>query len=153
MNMDGFWRVATIVGTLVAVGFGAWLTERWQRKKWILDNKVAEYRGILDSLNAYRFALVEYFALYKSGGAVPFGQRRYDDDIAFAKAQSAVNNSFADRIFTRIAVKASGARNDWSALATRMLATPAPTSDECTKIIDCIHSKLVKASQDDLKLV
>jgi hypothetical protein len=151
MNMDGFWRVATIVGTLVAVGFGAWLTERWQRKKWILDNKVAEYRGILDALNSYRFALTEYYSLYKIALVAVPAQKKYDDDVALARAVDRVNNSFADRIFTRKLVSQSGARADWSTLADKLRSNKSGL-DELLKIIDSIHDKLVKASQTDLKL-
>ncbi|MFZ0087669.1 MAG: hypothetical protein WAK78_20440 [Candidatus Acidiferrales bacterium] len=88
----------------------------------------------------YKFALV----------AVP-AQKKYDDDIAFAKAQSAVTNAFADRIFIRAAVERSGARKQWGELAAKLLADKS-TGDELLKIIDSIHSKLVKAFQDDLKL-
>jgi hypothetical protein len=146
-----FYQIWAVVGPLAGVGFGAWLTARWQRKKWILDNKLAEYRGILDALSSYRFALSEYYALYKFALVAVPAQKKYDDDIAFAKAQGAVTNAFADRIFIRIAVERSGARKEWRELAAKMLADKS-TSDELLKIIDAIHSKLVKAFQDDLKL-
>jgi hypothetical protein len=139
------------VGPLVGVIIGAWLAARWQTKKWILDNKVAEYRSILDALNDYRFVLTEYYALYKFAMVAVPAQKKYDDDIAFAKAQSAVSNAFADRIFIRAGVERSGARNEWRALAAKLLADKS-TSDELLKMIDVVHAKLVKASQDDLKL-
>jgi hypothetical protein len=146
-----FYQIWAVLGPLVGVCLGAWLTARWQRKKWILDNKLAEYRGILDSLSSYRFALTEYYALYKFAMVAVSAQKKYDDDIAFAKARSAVNNAFDDRVFTRLAVEQSGARKEWSELAAKMLADKS-TSDELLKIIDSIHDKLVKAFQDDLKL-
>lgn len=151
ITSDDFWRVATIVGTLAGVGFGAWLTARWQRKKWILDNRVAEYRGILDALNSYRFALTEYYSLYKIALVAVPAQKKYDDQIALARTQSAVSNAFADRIFIRGAVKRSGARKEWGELAAKLLADKSPI-EELLKIIDSIHSKLVKAFQDDLNL-
>src|SRR5271154_409055 len=115
-------NVWAVVGPLAGVGYGAWLTARWQRKKWILDNKASEYRGILDALNSYRFALSEYYALYKFALVAVPAQKKYDDDIALAKTQSAVTNAFADRIFIRIAVERSGARKEWRELAAKMLA-------------------------------
>jgi hypothetical protein len=51
-TVDDFYRVWAVAGPLAGVGLGAWLTARWQRKKWILDNKLAEYRGILDALSS-----------------------------------------------------------------------------------------------------
>jgi hypothetical protein len=151
MAADEFYRVWAVVGPLAGVGFGAWLTARWQRKKWILDNKLAEYRGILDALSSFRFALTEYYAKYKFAMVKVTEEKKYEDDIAFAKAQSAVNNAFADRIFTHGSVKRSGARTEWAELAAKMRADKS-TSDELLKIIDSIHSKLVRASKDDLKL-
>ena len=151
LSADDFYRVWAVAGPLAGVGFGAWLSARWQRKKWVLDNKLSEYRGILDALSSYRFALTEYYALYKFALVAVPAQKKYDDDIAFAKSRSAVNNAFDDRVFTRVAVEQSGARKEWAELATKMLADKS-TSDELLKIIDSIHSKLVKAFQDDLKL-
>ncbi|MGB7751911.1 MAG: hypothetical protein WCF88_10200 [Candidatus Acidiferrales bacterium] len=146
-----FYSIWAVVGPLAGVGFGASLTARWQRKKWVLDNKLAEYRGILDALSSYRFALTEYYAKYKFAMVAVSAQKKYDDDVAFAKARSAVNNAFDDRVFTRLAVEQSGARKEWGELAAKMLADKS-TSDELLKIIDSIHDKLVKAFQDDLKL-
>lgn len=147
-HISNLWAV---VGPLAGVGYGAWLTARWQRKKWILDNKVSEYRGILDAINSYRFALTEYYALYEFAKVAVPARKKYDDDIALAKTQSAVTNAFADRIFIRTAVKRCGARKEWSELAARQLAGKS-TSEELLKIIDGIHNKLVKAFLDDLKL-
>ena len=76
-----FYQVWAVVGPLVGVVIGAWLTARWQRKKRILDNKTSEYRGILDALNSYRFVLTEYYALYKvrdGGGTCAKDVRRPD---------------------------------------------------------------------------
>jgi hypothetical protein len=123
----------------------------WQRQKWILDNKLAEHRGILDALNSYRFVLTEYYALYKVAMVAVPAQKQYDDQIALAKAQGAVNNAFADRIFTRLAVKQSGARDDWRALAEKLRADKSDLN-ELLKLVDSIHGKLVKAWQADLKL-
>jgi hypothetical protein len=121
LTTDDFYRVWAAVGPLAGVVLGAWLTERWQRQKWILDNKVAEYRGILDALGSYRFVLTQYHALYKIALVAVPAQKKYDDDIALAKAQEAVNNAFGDRIFTRKPVAKSGVRNDWSAFAGKLL--------------------------------
>ena len=145
------YAVWAAVGPLVGVIIGGWLAARWQRKRWILDNKASEYRSILDALNSYRFALTEYYALYKIALVAVPAQKKYDDDVAFAKALDKVNNAFADRIFTRKPVSQSGARADWSTLADKLRSNKSDL-DELLKMIDSIHGKLVKASQTDLNL-
>ncbi len=139
-----------VVGPLVGVLLGAWLTARWQRNKWILDNKTAEYRGILDVLNSYRFTLGEYYALYKVAMVAVAVQKKYDD-IALAKSMGAVSNAFADRIFTYLAVQKSGARNDWTVLAG-MIKADKSTVDDLFKVIDRIHNTLVRVARDDLHI-
>ena len=151
ITADNFYKVWAAVGPLVGVVIGAWLSARWERRKWVLDNKTAEYRGILDALNSYRPILTEYYALYRiSLVAVP-AQKKYDDTIALAKALDAVTNAFDDRIFTRQAIAQSGARNDWNSFANKLRSDKSDL-DELLKMVDSIHGKLVKASQVDLKL-
>jgi hypothetical protein len=151
ITVANIYAVWAAVGPLVGVALGAWLSSRWQRKKWILDNKTAEYRGILDALNSYRSALIEYCALYKIGLVAVPAQKMHDDLVALAKALDAVTNAFADRIFTRQAIAESGARNDWSAFGEKLHSDKSDL-DELVKLVNNIHGKLVKASQDDLKL-
>jgi hypothetical protein len=146
-----FYQVWAAIGPLVGVILGAWLTARWQRKKWILDNKTAEYRGILDALNSYRFMLIDYHAHYYPGATGFLMKDKHDAQIALARANDAVTNGFADRIFTRMAVDQSGAREDWSTCAKMFSAGPIDINPTL-KVLDGTHDKLVKASQADLKL-
>jgi hypothetical protein len=152
LTTDDFYHVWAAVGPLVGVIIGGWLSARWQRRKWILDNKTTEYRGILDALNSYRFVFVEYCALYKIASVAVSAQKKYDDDIALARAQDAVTNAFADRIFTRTPVAQSGVRNEWSSFADKLLSAKPPDLGECLKMLDGMHDKLVKVSELDLKL-
>ena len=151
LTADSFYRVWAVVGPLVGIVLGAWLTQRWQRKRWICDNKVAEYRGILDALNSYRFMLIEYQSLYKVALVAVPAQKAYDDLVALAKALGAVTNAFADRIFTRQAIEKSGVRNDWSAFADK-LRSDENDLNKLLKMIDGVHDKLVMTSQNDLNL-
>jgi len=50
--MQIFLSVWAIVGPLIGVALGSWLTTRNQRKHWIADNKKDEYRELLRVLNA-----------------------------------------------------------------------------------------------------
>jgi hypothetical protein len=145
------YHVWAALGPLVGVGFGAWLAAHWQRRKWLLDNKTAEYRAIFDALGTYRFELTEYHALYKFATVAVSAQKKYEDQIRLAKAMEAVTNAFADRIFTRQAIVASGARDAWGSYAGRVKSGD-PDIQECTKLLNAVHGKLIKASQDDLKL-
>jgi hypothetical protein len=77
-----FYPMWAVVGPLVGVVIGAWLTARWQRKKWILDNKTSEYRSILDALNSYRFVLTEYYALYKVAMVAVPAQKMYEGEAS-----------------------------------------------------------------------
>jgi hypothetical protein len=140
------------LGPLLGVVVGAWLTARWQRKKWIFDNKAAEYRALFDALSSYRFILTEHYGLYEFGGVVVSAQKKYDDEIALAKSQEDLTNAFGDRIFTRQAIKMSGAIGGWTAYAERQLSKNPPSLDERLKLLDAIHRKIVQASQEDLKL-
>jgi hypothetical protein len=140
------------VGPLVGVIIGAWLAARWQRKKWILENKASEYRGILDALNSYRLLLAEYHASYRGSiSGVDVTERR-DAQLALGRAQDAVSNAFADRIFTRLAVSQSDAGRDWSTHAAQKLPDKMANFWVEPKLLDSVHDKLVEASQDDLKL-
>jgi hypothetical protein len=98
ITADGFYRVWAVVGPLatglVGVVLGAWLTACWQRKKWILDNKTTEYRGILDALNSYRWQLVNYNVLYGPPAMGVSVKDRHDAQVALAQAFDAVSNAF-----------------------------------------------------------
>src|SRR5713226_10620517 len=91
-NIYAVWAA---VGPLVGVIIGAWLSARWQRTKWILDNKTTEYRGILDALNSYRWWLVNFHALCGGVLVADSAKVKYDDRIMFAQAQDALTNAFA----------------------------------------------------------
>jgi hypothetical protein len=47
------------VGPLVGVFLGAYLSHRWQREQWLLDNKKQEYRETLSALAAAYMSLIE----------------------------------------------------------------------------------------------
>ena len=146
-----FYQAWAAIGPLVGVVIGAWLTARWQRKKWILDNKTDEYRGILDALNSYRFKLIEYLSLYHPGAAGFLVKDKHEAQMTLAKAHDAVNNAFADRIFTQLMVAQSGAKDDWTK-CTEMRSDKPGYINEVLTMLNSVHDKLVKASQADLQL-
>ena len=40
----------TLIGSLVGLGFGAFLTRSWDRKKWMKDNRKEECRELLSAV-------------------------------------------------------------------------------------------------------
>jgi hypothetical protein len=47
---QGFLNVWAIVGPLVGIFLGSWLTTKNQRRHWLLDNKRSEYRELLTTI-------------------------------------------------------------------------------------------------------
>jgi hypothetical protein len=48
---QGFLNIWAIVGPLIGILLGSWLTTRNQRRHWLLDNKRSEYRELLTSIS------------------------------------------------------------------------------------------------------
>jgi len=49
-RFQSFLSVWAIVGPLVGILLGSWLTTRNQRRQWLLDNKRSEYRELLTTI-------------------------------------------------------------------------------------------------------
>lgn len=47
MSVQAIWSA---VGPLIGVVLGAYLSRRWQREQWLLDNRKQEYRELLTAL-------------------------------------------------------------------------------------------------------
>src|SRR5438067_2224291 len=100
--MEGtVYKIWAAIGPLIGVLVGAWLTARWQRKRWIQDNKKAEYREVLDTLQKYRWHLLNHLAVV-GGPLVAEDARTHEERrAAFADAEVSVSNCLADRLFIR----------------------------------------------------
>jgi uncharacterized membrane-anchored protein YhcB (DUF1043 family) len=100
--MEGtVYKVWAAIGPLIGVLVGAWLTARWQRKRWIQDNKRAEYREVLDALQKYRWHLLNDLAV-AAGPLVAEDARSYDERrAALTEAEVSLSNCLADRLFIR----------------------------------------------------
>lgn len=109
MSTANLLAILAVIGSLAGVGLGAWLTARRQHKQWVLDNKKAEYRELLDLLNVYRFQLLKNTATYS-----PIEMPAYDakqktsDDRVLHESQVSLNNALTDRIFIRKALIEGG---------------------------------------------
>jgi hypothetical protein len=49
-RFQGFLNIWAIVGPLVGILLGSWLTTKNQQRHWLLDNKRSEYRELLTSI-------------------------------------------------------------------------------------------------------
>lgn len=149
------YAVWAAVGPLVGLIIGGWLAARSQRRKWVLDNKVAEYRGILDALNDYRWRFIAHNALQSPAQQLSIrppevaANEKHEAEMALVKAQQLVTDSLSDRIFTLNSIAQSGAREDWKE-CTRLVHEI--NSVQLFRMLGNVHDKLVKASQTDLKL-
>jgi len=102
--------VWNVLGPLAGVVLGAFLTWHWQRKQWFLDNKKAEYRGLLAALGAYEWSLARYASVRVASG----GPNRVSDgwDERCLEAENSLRNAMATAIFFRNALESSGISND-----------------------------------------
>jgi hypothetical protein len=109
MNLVAIYQLWAVIGPLVGVALGAWLTGRWQRKQWRLNNEMLEYRQLLDAFSTYRHLAIRR-AYDQSGGGIiaRTPQSAFAEADAVWKAEADVHTVIADRLFIR---KAMVARN------------------------------------------
>jgi hypothetical protein len=137
------------IGPLVGVIIGAWLTSRWQRKQWVLDNKAREYREALDALNTYRRALLSHLAT--QAGAVQ-AMNAGQTVMALAQSQVHLDSVLADRIFTLDAVANSGVRDELMRFYQSQISANPPSITLTTQSIADMHLKLLETAVADLRL-
>jgi hypothetical protein len=141
------------VGPLIGVVIGAWLTARWQRRRWIQDNKTAEYRGAFDALNTYRWRLLNHLAQNNPFLSAGDPRAMAEERIALADAQVALSNILADRLFIRQAVSSGGLREDYERFSRSLLSSDPPNISEASRTLAGLHRELVQMAEADLKLV
>lgn len=140
----------------MGVGIGAWLTARWQHRRWILDNKKVEYRELLDALNTYRWRLLNYQATY--GDALIVGDSNEEpkaqslEKIALAKAETALSNALGDRIFIREELAVGSVSEDYRKFSSTLLSDKPPTISKASQVLAGFHRKLVGIAETDLRL-
>jgi hypothetical protein len=67
-------NVWALVGPLVGIGLGSWLTTKNQRRQWLLDNKRSEYRELLTSISDAGSKLVVFWG---ANPVVVTGEERF----------------------------------------------------------------------------
>jgi hypothetical protein len=143
-----------IVGSLIGVVVGVWLTARWQHSQWIRDNKRAEYREIFDALNGFRWRLSHFQAIY---GESPFvdrdaeGQKRDRQEGVMEALTSAVS-ALGDRIFIRESVLRSHVIQEFQGFYHALQTDNAPDVAQAAHTLGVLHGKLLLMAWRDLRL-
>jgi hypothetical protein len=133
--------ILAVIGSLTGVFIGAWLASHWQRRHWVLDNKKAEYREVLDLLATYRFRLVSYIASYTPppGGIVAYDPRdRFNERNRFDEVQVSLSNALADSLFIRKELAKRNVRERFEEFVRGLdtdTSSPAPPNPQSTNDI------------------
>ncbi len=148
MEVAAIWAA---VGPLAGVIVGAWLTGWRQNRHWILDNKKAEYREILDSLKRYRWRLLNYRASVSGIGAYD-PKERHEEARAFAEVEASLSNALADRLFVRRALGKSSVREEFEEFVRSMHTNEEPSITEIIRVLSHLHDTVVQIAEVDLGL-
>jgi hypothetical protein len=141
------------IGPLVGVVIGAWLAARWQDRRWILDNKKAEYRGILDALQTYRWNVTRHRARCGATSISPDAAGEMgEDQLALAEALHSLWSALADRIFIREALVNSGVHQDLQSLHRSLVSDNPPDMAQWQQKCYDLHLKLLRTAWKDLRL-
>lgn len=163
----------TLLGVLVGAAVSTYLTSRWQHRQWVMDNKKAEYRAVLDLLGTYRFQLVSYLATYNlpPGGITAYDPKdRFEERNRFDETQVSLSNALGDRLFIRKQLARRNVRGRFEEFVRNLdaetsSATPksprSPTDKVRTFVgtvagatteLSSLHQTVVEIAEDDLGL-
>jgi len=101
----------TVIGPLIGVFVGSWLTTKGQHKHWLLDNKRAEYRKLLTTLSACGSYFVTLFGM-EPVVLSPGEQRK------LAKMADRSPNVIYNRLFIAGEMKRLNIMNRWVLMVT-----------------------------------
>lgn len=108
----------SIIGPLVGLLIGAWLSRSWQRKQWVLEGKKAEYRELISTLSqSYHCILKNWPALIAPFGEVICTLTDGAQQRETLEAEVAGQRVIEDRIFIDKAMRAENVREQWALLA------------------------------------
>jgi hypothetical protein len=145
---DTLYKLWAAIGPLIGVFIGSWLGARWQRTRWIQDNKKTEYRQLLDSIQTYRWRLLKRLADVTGPLVALDARTRHEEATALADAQVLLTNCLGDRLFVREQLAKSKVKDDLS----NFLRTIDRTSEEAIGALDRFHDRIVAAAEADLGL-
>jgi len=152
----------TLLGVVVGAVMSPFLTARWQHNQWVLDNKKAEYRELLDLLETYSLRLLDYLGKYPDFG--PISPATEADQVAARRQvfeiQNSLNLALADRLFTRKALAKRDVRRQFEELilgldsgALLHAATVGEKLDKIRAPLGELHQAVLETAKHDLGLV
>jgi len=100
--------VATILGGLLGLMLGHFLTRSWQLQQWKLENRKAEYRELLSKLSAAFTAALHYGCWSDTAGR--------EESV---KIENAVTSCIRDRIFIADEIRDCNLLNRWTTALSR----------------------------------
>ena len=130
-----------VLGPLVGVVIGAWLSRSWQRKQWELDSKKAEYRELISTLSENYHTILTNRAIKFSQQAslVSGSEMRETMDAGVAGLRV-----IEDRIFIDIQMRKKSIYQMWSDLVGEM------DVGELHNRWQAMHHVLIKMAHEDL---
>jgi hypothetical protein len=137
-------RAWGVIGPLVGVVIGAWLSRSWQRKQWVLDSKKAEYRELLSTLSQSIHSIMSNWEfpaeVVKVDEQIKEQRQRHDAYFAGEKV-------LKDRIFIDKKVHDAGIFQRWEKLE---IGPGEAILKKFWAAWTDIHDTLVKMAHEDL---
>ena len=140
MNFLTIW---SSVGPLVGVFLGAYLSQRWQQKQWLLNNKKQEYRELLDALSGAFFHLMTKVPLDPRTG-IPL-ERHHPSD-----AEKNAYRVMRDRIFIAPEIDQEQVAQEWEKAAAAFDGQHIDTNELIQKY-EAVHKTIVRLALASLK--
>jgi len=148
MTAARLYAIWAAIGPLVGVVIGAWLAAHWQAKRWIQDNKTAEYRQLLDALQTYRWRLLNHLALVSAGPIYAVDPK---EQRALADAEVSLSNCLADRLFVRNQLSRSRVREEFREFQAASRGDRDSISD-AIEVLSDFHERILEGAEKDLRL-
>ena len=141
VGLDAFWH--SVGQLLLGIFVGAFISQRWQRRQWLLDNKKTEYRELLSGIAT---------ASYRNLKALPLrnehtGERRElspDEQGELLEAQTEGQRLLSDRIFIASQIERENIIERWQ------LLTAEEDFSMFVAGMKSLHEKLLEIARKDL---
>lgn len=141
--MTVFLQVWAVLGPLIGVSLGAYLTRSWQRTQWTLEGTKTEYRELLSTLSrSVRAILYNSPILYGGGLSVTTGEQ----EKLVMQADTDARNVIEDRIFIHSTVQRENILERWQLLAAEKRI------DRFLEYWRDLHKTLLDAAHRDLRI-
>lgn len=114
MVADFLYRAWSVLGPLVGIAIGSYLTTHSQKTHWVLDNRRAEYRKLLSTLTRSYSGIVNIYSRGLISGR---------DELKAENLRLESLNVIRDRIFIAKEVGDMGLLQKWASAGDKFLRT------------------------------